>query len=181
MSFLKSSRCVHLSHCTTHAWHKNVIKRCMITHTIRQSGNKSTINARTQLIIWAANQGQRSKSTRRRAAKSPIIPCTKMCFTWKARKATRTRAPNSMISNRSERNSERRAALASFAHNAGVQVALRRVKPRSLEPTSFHTTSAASRAEALDRGARYATNRFTGADILLHARTLTSEYKRGGF
>ncbi|TSK38478.1 hypothetical protein Baya_2894 [Bagarius yarrelli] len=48
---------------------------------------------------------------------------------------------------------EKRAALTSSAHNDGVQVALRIVKPRSLEPTSFHTTSAASRAEALDRGA----------------------------
>lgn len=107
--------------------------------------------------------------------------CTEMGFTWEARKATRTRAPNSIISNRSERNSERRAALASSAHNAGVQVALRRVKPRSLEPTSFHTTSAASRAEALDRGARSATNSFPGADILLHARSLPRTYKRGGF
>lgn len=79
-----------------------------------------------------------------------------------------------MISNRLARNSEKRAALASSAHNAGVQVALRRVEPRSLERTSFHTTSAASRAEALDRGARSATNRFTGADILLHAQI----YKR---
>lgn len=122
------------------------------------------------LTMWVTNQGWRSRSSRRRAE---IIPCTEMCFTWEARKATRTRAPNSMISNRSARNSERRTALTSSAHNAGVQVALRRVKPRSLEPTSFHTTSTASRAEALDRGVRSATNRFTGAGILLHARSPT--------
>lgn len=155
---------------------KDVIKKCMLTHV-----NLKNINAITQLTIWVINQGRRSRSTRRKRRamrKAWLIPCTEMCITWEARKARRTRAPNSMISNLSARNSERRTALTSSAHNAGVQVALRRVKPRSLEPTSFHTTSAASRAEALDRGAGFATNRFPGADILLHARTLTRKYKR---